>query len=225
MRFLFRLFIWSLLSFILIIALCALIVYLTLSSSPFPVTLNDTSVSAMLNLKENMDNETKSINSTNTDKERKIIFSTQDINSAFNIYLSASQINSFLGHRNSFPEDSIQLKGGRFDDGKFIISLTKKLSFSTPFGKYLNIRFEAVPSIKDNYPDIKISSLNFGSVSVPAFVIDYILNKEKINDIQEVKLLLSAIKKLEVHKDSVTLIYNPNKLSDLTASLSGHMDF
>jgi uncharacterized protein YpmS len=199
---------------------------MAISKEPFEIKLNTgVSISSMSKLKETLGKESKYLFSEKSSRDRKIIFTSEEINTAFNIYLSAYQLNSMFGKKKS--ENKAELRGGMFKKGKLVLYLSQKFPFENPMGRYLNIRIELIPLIKDNKLKLEVISLAVGSVPIPAFAIDYILkNKEpSINNMKEVRLLLSAVKSFEVNEDTVTIIYNPAKLALLASEFSGKYDF
>lgn len=220
LKFVGRCFLLCVASFISLVIVGLFCLYLAISNKPFQLSIN--SNSSIFELKNAIETESMFISSKSNATNRKVIFSAQEINSAFNLYLGANQL-AFLMQKPELSQNkNLELRGGSYEDGAFILLFSQKMSFNTPFGGYLNFYVKAEPSIKYNNLKISVQKCKVGSLPVPSFAINYILKEKNtdINNLKEVKLLISAVEELTVQADSVTVTYNPEKLSELITKYS-----
>lgn len=218
LKFLVKFFLVCAVSFISFIAICVFCLYLAISREPFPLSLNsNSSIASIIGLKNSIETETKFIFLLKSKEEREVAFSSQEINSAFNLYVGANQLPFLIKKPVSSQKNDLELRGGSYENGAFILLLSKKMSFKTPLGDYLNFYVMAEPSIKDNNLKIVVHKCKIGSLPIPSFVVNYILKERnpEINNTKEVKLLVNAVEELDAQTDSVTIIYNPEKLSEV----------
>lgn len=210
-------------SFISFIAISIFCLYLAISKEPFQLSINsNSSISSMFELKNTIQTEYEFIFSKTITDNRKVTFSAQEINSAFNLYLRANQLSFLIKQPVSLQNNDLELRGGRYENGAFTLLMSQKMPFKTPLGDYLNFYIIAEPSIKDNNLKILIQKCKIGSLPIPSFAINYMLKERNsdINNVKEVKLLVSAVEELVTQVDSVTITYNPKKLSEFISKYS-----
>ena len=224
LKFLVKFFLVCVVLFVSFIVICAFCLYLAISKEPFPLSLNsNSSIASIIELKNTIETETKFIFLLRSTNDRKVTFSTQEINSAFNLYVGANQFPFLIKKPVSSQKNDLELRGGSYENRAFIILLSQKMPFKTPMGDYLNFYVMAEPSIKDNNLKIVVLKCKIGSLPIPNFVVNYILKERnpEINNAKEIKLLVNAVEELDAQTDSVTVTYNPEKLSELISKYSG----
>lgn len=227
-KFLFNFILTGIITFTILLGICFFGAYLVLSKAPFQITIKSVpSISSILELKSTIDEEYKFISSGNSSYERKITLTKDQINSAFNLYLSANQIARIMNKSESQNRNLLELRGGSYEKGIFTLFFSQKLPFETFLGDYLNIRLEAALSIENNELKIKVADCRVGSLTLPSVLINYILKEKdpRINNLKEVKLLLGSVKRIILQDDSVTIVYNPEKLLKFISAYSGNIKF
>ena len=229
MKFISRFILTGIIFIVVLVGICLLCTYLALSKAPFSVKVNSiSSFSSMLELKSALEKEYKFISSSDSSADRTITFNKAQINSAFDIYLSANQIALMMNKsKEQYNNSLLELRGGSYEDSKFVISLSQKLPFDTPLGNYLNVRLVAQPYIEDNKLKIKIYESKVGNLPIPSLLVAYILKEKnsQINNTKEVRQLVSVMKKITLTDDSVTIVYNPEKLLEIISSYSDKFKF
>lgn len=224
LKFLVKFFLICVTSFIVFVAICIFCLYLAISKEPFSLSLNsNTSISSMIELRNTFESESKFIFSRTKTNERKITFSAQEINSAFNLYFGANQLSFLIKKPVSSHKNDLELRGGSYENGAFILLLSQKMPFDTPLGSYMNFYVMAEPSIKDRNLEIAVRKVKIGSLPVPSFAVNFLLKEKNsdLNNLEEVKLLVNAVEELTTQTDSVSVTYNPEKLSELISKYSG----
>ncbi len=218
-----RFFLICLMIFVVFIALCLGCLYLAFSSEPFRMSLNtNASIASTFELKKTLEEESKFIFSGSSEGKREVTFSEQEINSAFNLYVGANQLACFLKKPKPLQKSSLEFRGGSYGNGAFILLISQKLSLETPFGNYLNYYLAVKPSVKNNEFSIVVQKCKVGSITIPSFVINYLFNERKseLNKTKEIKLFVSAVEELRTQTNSVTIIYDPKKLSEFISKYS-----
>ena len=115
--------------------------------------------------------------------------------------------------KQKFPAATIA--NAYFKDGKLFIDASYKNSFSTPFGQYINMHITFIPGISNRHISLKITNLKLGSILVSGTN----LQKEIDNAItdfektEDGKMIIDVVTKLNIQKESVTLTFNPQKLT------------
>jgi len=172
-----------------------------------------------LNSKLNM--ESGFLLSSNS-SSRSIILTKDELNAAFMLYKGGNVLTSFFNVNMEKQYDSLKFNSGSFNNGEFSLFLTRKIPYKIPFGSYLNFIIKVVPEIKGKKLFVKINSFKIGRLEIPASVLNFIIKVEsnEINNLDEVKILVNAIKELKTQNDSISIVYHPDKLSEL---LSNHL--
>ena len=115
--------------------------------------------------------------------------------------------------KQKFP--SATISNAYFEDGKLYVDASYKNSFSTPFGQYINMKIIFTPDISKKHLSLKINNLKVGSTVISGESLQKEVNKA-ITDFEKTedgKMILEVITKLDIQKDSITVIFNPQKLT------------
>ena len=151
---------------------------------------------------------------------RSVALTKDELNAAFMLYSGGDAIASFFDANREKKYDRLKFNSGSFNNGEFTLCLTQKVPYKIPFGSYLNFTIKAVPEIKDKRLFIEINSFKVGRLKIPTSVLNFIIKIEgnEINSLDEVKVLVNAIKELKTQKDGVSITYCPEKLSEFLSS-------
>lgn len=130
--------------------------------------------------------------------------------------VNAVIISTLVFAQQAMPEKNgvKELRDAYFSSGAFTVMLSKKMIFNTPFGNYLNFRFTFVPEIKKSHLTVEARGIRIGSIEFPlSYIKDKIdgevYNIEKSPDGQAI---LGIVSELNVEKEKMTVVYNPDKL-------------
>jgi hypothetical protein len=148
---------------------------------------------------------TKTENYNNIPK--KVVFSLSEVNALLAIAASGSRMLNMSG--NTFSDIFLV-----FDRGIFCFSASKKFSFSTPFGRYINIRCKFKFNIEKSGFKINIMSIKVGGIFLPKFLIDYFLSRKQeiMLNIPFIHKLTLAIREIHTYKDKLVIVYYPKNL-------------
>ena len=174
----------------------------------------DYTVLATANIK--LQNEFKYMTTLKGDNNipRKIMFSSAEVNALLAMLASSA---GMLSTDNIIFSDILL----RFDQGIFYFNASKKISFATLLGKYINIRSKFVFDIENSNFKIDIMSFKVGDILLPKFLVDYFLNQkqEDIANIPLIQKLLNAVKDVHVHNDKLVIVYYPKNLQMAVSSV------
>ena len=148
---------------------------------------------------------TSDINNT----PRKVVFSSSEVNALLAMVSSGTRM---LNGKNIVFSDILL----GFNQGVFYFDFSKRISFYTPFGRYINLRSKLFFDIENNDFKIDILSFKVGYILVPKFLVDYFL-EQKQRDIRAIPLihkLLLAVKEIHVYKSKLVILYYPKNLRD-----------
>ena len=157
---------------------------------------------------------------SSTSSSRTITLTKDELNAAFMLYTGGDIVASFFNNNREKQYDKLKFNSGSFSNGEFALSLTKKVLYKIPFGSYLNFSIKIVPEIKNERLLVKINRFEVGRLEIPAFVLNFIIKIEndRINSLDEVKILVTAIKELKTQDDGISIAYYPAKLSAFLSS-------
>lgn len=157
---------------------------------------------------------------SDTSSPRTITLTKDELNAAFMLYTGGDVVASFFKNNREKQYDKLKFNFGSFGNGEFTLSLTQKVLYKIPFGSYLNFGIKIVPEIKNERLFVKINSFEVGWLKIPAFVLNFIMKVEndRINSLDEVKILVNAIKELKTQDAGVSISYYPAKLSEFLSS-------
>ena len=215
-RLLNKLFLLAITLFVVCLILIAGAAYLAFSEVPnqenFPYDFSTMKAVSTLNYKLKAES---SFLFSNTSSSRNITLSKDELNAAFILYTGGNIVTSFFNAKQEKQYDSLKLNSGCFDNGEFTLCLTQKVPYKIPFGSYLNFVVKGVPEIRDNKLIIKINSFKVGRLRVSALVLNLIIKIEdnKINNLNEVKMLINAVEEFKTQNDGIYLVYYPDRFS------------
>jgi len=145
---------------------------------------------------------------------RKIIFSKPEVNALLAMLVSGSRMINL--DRNIFSDILI-----RFNLGIFSFGASKKISFITPFGRYINIRSKFTFYLADKDVKIDVLCVKAGDINMPIFLIDYFINQNlsNINTIPLIQRLLVSVKEVRSCNDKLIIVYYPKSLRQAVSRL------
>ena len=126
--------------------------------------------------------------------------------------------------KQNMPE--LTISGCRFDAGRFIVDCSFENSFSTPFGKYMNIHIIFTPQIWNNHFSLKIYSVTVGSYTIQGAHIQDAIDSEvvRFEKSKTGKDVLNLITALCIEKKKVTVIFKPRETLLFLGGKSGTED-
>jgi len=124
---------------------------------------------------------------------------------------NTSVLSSEIYLSNTMPE--LTITNCQFVNGYFTVDCSFESSFSTPFGKYLNIRIIFLPKILKKHLHLKIKSFSVGSIIIKGEQIQELVDEElkQFENTQNGKDLLAVVKTFYVEKEKVTIVFYPKK--------------
>jgi len=138
------------------------------------------------------------------------------------VTLSKEETNALLDYavvggreylKQKFP--SVSLSNAYFDNGCLYVAASYKNTFSTPFGQYLNMKITIIPGVKENHISLSVKNLEVGSITVSGNSLQTKLD-EGIADFEKTKdgkMFLEVVSHLDVKQESVTITFNPQKMT------------
>jgi len=118
----------------------------------------------------------------------------------------------------------ITLSDAYFDKGFLYVSATYKNVFSTPFGRYLNMHITLLPGVENKHIVLNVKNLKVGSMIVSGQSLQKKLDEGLIDfeKTEDGRMFIEVVSKLDVQKESVTISFNPQKMTMmLLKSLQG----
>lgn len=99
----------------------------------------------------------------------------------------------------------------RFENGALHADVSQKSAFSTPFGKYMNMKITLIPRIEDKHMYLEVTNLSVGSIQLSGNWIQKYIDKDLQNfeKTDDGKLIISMLKGLQLEKDNVKVTFNP----------------
>lgn len=217
-----RFFSLSIIIFVFCLILITGVAYLTLSEGPLQQTCSYdfNTMRAVPSLNSKFNTESIFFFSNTSNSLRTLTVTKDELNAAFMLYTGSSIIASFFNTEREKQYDSLKLNYGSFSNGEFTLFMTQKIPYKIPFESYLNINIKAVPQVKNNRLFIEVIAFKAGRLKIPALILNFILKLEnnKINNLDEVRILVNAIKELKTQNDGIYLVYYPVKLSEFLSS-------
>ena len=134
--------------------------------------------------------------------------SDEEVNTLFAASLTSSNI--YLD--NYMPE--LTIANCQFKNGTFIVDSSFENSFSTPFGKYLNMHIVFTPQIRNRHLSLKIESVSVGTYKIAGAHIQDLVNEElsKFEESTNGKDVLDLITTLYVEKQRITIVFKPKEV-------------
>ena len=200
-----RLFIYATVIIIVIFAL--VLPALIISGEPVSSEADRMNYTALVAANRKLQNEFEYITNSDNNNPKKIVFSSSEVNALLAMLVSGSRM--FNADNGIFSDILL-----RFKLGLFYFSASKKTSFTTPYGRYINIKCSIMFDIENSDFKIEILSFKVGAISLPKFLIDYFLNQkqEYIRNIPLIQKLMHSVKNVHAYKDKLVIVYYPKNL-------------
>jgi len=198
---------------IVIFATIITLSYLTLSTKPIhlkPLNTKEMMISS-ISLNSKIAKIVKSVeNSQPTNTTQKMVFNKDEVNAIILMGLGKAQQYAIINQSNEIINPSL-----KFDNDYFTITFAKKLTFSTPFGKFVNITLNTIPCVNNGVLSVKLQSAYLGSLKVPAFIVDsYLQNAvSKVNKNIIAQNIFNTIQSAFIKNNTVEIVYYPKKVS------------
>lgn len=138
------------------------------------------------------------------------------------VYLSKEEVNALFDSAVIISRDhrareipSLTLADLKFENNAIHLYYSLENSFSTPFGKYLNIKFVFVPAIENNHLSLCIRNISIGSFSFSGKELKSLVD-EKVMEFEKTengKDVLDMIIDLKIARNEISITYNPQKVA------------
>ena len=141
-----------------------------------------------------------------------------------NVLCDASLPLSRIYLEGNIPE--LTIAGCQFNEGKLIVDCSFESSFSTPFGKYMNMHIVFTPQIWNKHFSLKIHSVSVGSYTIKGGHLQDAVDAEvvKFENSKMGKDVLNLITALCMEKKRVTVIFKPKETLLFLGGQSGTED-
>ncbi len=207
---------------IILIIIAAIITasYLALSTKPIqikPINAKEM-MTASSSLNSKIAKTVKFIeNSQPPNTVQKIVFTKDEVNIMIFMVLKKAQQYTLLNQDGELLYPSLDFNGVFFT-----ITFAKKFPFSTPFGKFLNIKLDTIPSIKDGELSVQLKNAYIGKLKVPNFLVNKYLQNEvaKANNNIIAQNIFNAVQSASIRNNTVEIKYFPKKVSLILSLLT-----
>jgi len=166
-------------------------------------------LNSLTNLSKTFQNELSGIlNLNDRNGLREVLVGAEEINTLFNLYLAGNQIVENKDER-------VKITNIAFKDGVVFVNLTCICKFSTPFGRYVNVRAGIIPQIDKNVLRVNVKYVKIGRFELTSPNVVFSRYKNQLGLDQTAQKVLDAIEKLQVRKDELLILYYPVRLQNL----------
>jgi len=150
-------------------------------------------------------------NNTGSTEDQTLEFTKAEINALLDSSTQISRI--YLAKK--IPD--IKICDVSFEKGALYANISQKIPFSTPFGRYMNIKIQLIPRIKNKHLYVKIRSLSLGTMQLSGmFVQEYIDTKLiEFETSKHHKMLIKTLKSLQLDENKIIITFNPQQIQIL----------
>jgi hypothetical protein len=208
----FRIFIFSLISVVIIAGLIIFAISQIVSENINETEKTALNYAAWFSVNKKLNNEMNFITKgKGLNKQRTVILSKAEMNSL--LYMSVTAKNTYVDQE----KENYKIESIVFDGEKFLADIAVKLKYNTPFGRIVNLHAVIIPGIYDDDLEIEISSLKIGDISIPSSFVNYLLasSKGQLKKNKTVQILLTSINLLKIENDSLVIKYIPANMLSL----------
>ena len=140
--------------------------------------------------------------------ERTLALTKEEMDSLLNVSISAKDT---YGEN---EQENYNVEGITFSGKEFIIDISIKLKYKTPFGSFINLHFKVIPSIADDNLEIEVLKTKIGDMTIPSSIINYLIasSNDKIENNKTVKSLLETVKTFSIENDRLLIKYIPAEM-------------
>lgn len=156
-------------------------------------------------------------------KNLDLTLNKDEINAAFSIYLSGSNVANFLSSfQNNAMQPATKVNYLEFNNGEFTAYISNKLQTPSIFGSYLNIKTKVTPTIENKKLTLVFHSLEVGRLHIPSVIANIVFNiaSSTINNMDSIKSLINSVTYLKTNENGIRINYNTGRFSDFISSFS-----